>query len=236
MCFILQRTEIEYQDEIKCAYYTQQQITLHPVVTYYKDNSNLKREAVVVINEDNTHDFHAVNHYVKLVNEVIEKDKQFKQRIVFSDGCSSQYKCKGPFADFGSEHGKNECDGETGVLNRAVDRAIIGNKVIINNAKDMFKFCKENLEINEPLSKRSFLLVRTGEINRKRAETDIKTVPSTRKFHQVLNIEGETERLKCRNLSCFCKHCEAKDFRHCLNAKYVKEFEVTKKRNKTTRH
>lgn len=62
-------------------------------------NSNLKREAVVGISEDNTHDVHVINHYVKLVNEVIEKNKQFKRRIVFSDGCSSQYKSKGPFAD-----------------------------------------------------------------------------------------------------------------------------------------
>jgi len=50
--------------------------------------------------------------------------------VIFSDGCSSQYKYKGPFAElahsksvinrnyFGSEKDKSECDAEIGVLNR----------------------------------------------------------------------------------------------------------------------
>lgn len=48
---------------------------------------------------------------------------------------------------FGSEHGKGESDGETGVLNRAVDRAIVGGQVIIRNAKEMYNWCDENLAL-----------------------------------------------------------------------------------------
>ncbi|VDI09049.1 Hypothetical predicted protein [Mytilus galloprovincialis] len=146
---------IKYQDEIKSAYYTHQSITMHPIVSYYKCSTHLKRESIVVISEDNNHDFHAVNHYMNIVNTEIKED--FKRRIIFSDGCSSQYKSKGPFSDlalfkipinrnfFGSEHGKSECDGEIGIVNRAIDRAIIGNKVIINNAEDLFKFCQKSM-------------------------------------------------------------------------------------------
>ena len=49
---------------------------------------------------------------------------------------------------FGSEHGKSESDGETGVINQAVDRAIVGRQVVINNALDMVNWAKENLASN----------------------------------------------------------------------------------------
>lgn len=51
---------------------------------------------------------------------------------------------------FGTEHGKSASDAEIGVLNRAIDGAIIGKKVIINNTEDLFKFCEENLVLDEP--------------------------------------------------------------------------------------
>jgi hypothetical protein len=108
------------------------------------------------------------------------------QKFIFSDGCSGQYKSKGPFADlsletgvvnrnyFGSEHGKSECDADIGVLNRLVERAITGNKVIINNAEDLFTFCEANLKLNEILSKRNFFLVRTQA---RLIESDLRPMP-----------------------------------------------------------
>lgn len=122
---ILQKNrEIKYQDEIKSAFYTAHQRTLHPSVTYFKQDEILKRVTTIIIYEDNTHDHHAVHHFSNLVNDEIKHDSFMKRRVIFSDGCSSQYKSRGPFADlaqketptnrnyFGSEHGKSECDGE----------------------------------------------------------------------------------------------------------------------------
>lgn len=65
---------------------------MYPIVSYYKCNTHLKRESRVVISGDNNHDFHAMNHYMNIVNTEIKED--FKRRIMFNDGCSSQYKSK----------------------------------------------------------------------------------------------------------------------------------------------
>lgn len=56
---------------------------------------------------------------------------------------------------------------EIGVLNQSVDRAITGNKVIINNAVDQFNYCKKNLEAGDTCLKKTFLFVHNGEIETK---------------------------------------------------------------------
>ena len=90
---------------------------------------------------------------------------------------------------FGSEHGKSECDGETGVVSHAVERAIVGRQVIINDANDMVNWCRENLscqtdEETGGFTRRFFLV---DDINHKRRETDVNTVTGVRKLHQVQN-------------------------------------------------
>lgn len=212
---------------------------MHPIVTYFKSGEGeTVRNTSIVISEDNNHDYHAVNHFQCVVNNHLEKFVQPERRIIFSDGCSSQYKSKGPFADiannavkinrnyFGSEHGKSECDGEIGILNRSLDRAIIGNQVIMNSAEDIYSYCHKHLEIDEPLSTRNFFLVKNGEIDRKRPNTDVRTVNRTWKFHQILN--STTGFLRVRNLSCFCKQCESEEFENCPNRKYVEMYEQKK--------
>jgi hypothetical protein len=111
--------------------------------------------------------------------------------VAYSDGCSSPYKSKGPLADlsladipisrdfFGSEHGKSACDAEIGVY-RAIDRAIIGKKIIINNTEDLFKFCEENMVLDELFTKRNFMFVKGKEIPRERSETIVKPIPNSR--------------------------------------------------------
>ena len=127
---------------------------------------------------------------------------------------------------FGSEHGKGDCDGETGVFNRAVDRAIIGKKVVINDAQDLFTYAKSNLELDETFTKRKFFLVENGDISRDRLETEVKTLVNTRKIHQALNTKTKNV-LRVRNLSCFCNNCEDGDDANCLNTAYVHNY-ITK--------
>ena len=101
-----------------------------------------------------------------------EKEIPFKKVVVFSDECASQYKGKGTFAQislkdvhielnyFGSDHGKSECDGEVGCINRAVDIALLGRKIIMSNAEEMFEwYASSNLCFDEIGSKRRFFLV-----------------------------------------------------------------------------
>ena len=41
--------EIKYQDKIKASYYTASQVTLHPIVNFYKSENGLVRESCIVI-------------------------------------------------------------------------------------------------------------------------------------------------------------------------------------------
>ena len=65
--------QIKYQDEIKFVFYAQKQITMHPIVTYYRGETDVVREASIVISEDNVHDYHAENQYQKIVEKHIGK-------------------------------------------------------------------------------------------------------------------------------------------------------------------
>lgn len=161
------------------------------------------------------------------------------KQVIFSDGCSAQYKSKGPFADlslkeiqisrtfFGSEHGKSACDTEIGVLKRAVDRAIIGKKVVTNNTKDLVEFCQEKFILDEPYMKRNFFFVKADEISRNRPETNVKPIPNTRKLHSIENTT-EPYLIKVRNLSCFCVNCVKGKFETCLNSDYVSAYQSKK--------
>jgi hypothetical protein len=133
---------ITYQNEIKSVFYSQEQVTMHPVVTYYKSGNSLVRDSSIVISDDHVHDFHAVHHFGRIVDDHIAEKcgTSPEKKVIFSDGCSAKYKSKGPFADlsldaahidrnyFGSEHGKGDCDAEIGHINKLLDRAIIGTR------------------------------------------------------------------------------------------------------------
>ena len=69
------------------------------------------------ISDDTVHDFHAVNYFFDKSIADLSKRIQFSKVIIYSDGCGSQYKSRGPLVDlsskcfgtehsyFGSEHG-----------------------------------------------------------------------------------------------------------------------------------
>lgn len=111
---------INYQEEIKAAFFANSQITMHPIVNYYQKGDGLVKDVCIILSEDLCHDYHAVDFYKSLVDNHIKDQLNAAplKQVIFSDGCSAQYKSKGPFADlslkeiqisrnfFGSEHGK----------------------------------------------------------------------------------------------------------------------------------
>ncbi|XP_038055143.1 uncharacterized protein LOC119727354 [Patiria miniata] len=227
-----QNRKVFYQDEIKAAYYGQMQITMHPVVMYYRQNGTLVRDSMIFLSDDIRHDYHAVEHYLNMASQHLASNmQQVDKEVLWSDGCQSQYKGKGTFADlslssdarernyFGSEHGKGEGDGEIGVVNRAVDQAILGRKVVINSAKDMWGWCCANLASDSMYSKRSFVYVAKDEISRERPETDVTTLKGSRGYHQIQ--VAAPYKLKVRRLSCFCFPCLLNNNEMCTNATYT---------------
>lgn len=85
------------------------------------------------------------------------------------------------------------------------------------------------LKINEEGGrKREFIFVEKQEVNRTR-ETNIKTLPGTRKLHCVRSTEMENH-LDVRMLSCYCQECKAGDRdanqqSQCTNRQYASPFE-----------
>ena len=227
-----QNRTVTYQDEIKAAHYTKCQMTIHPVVSFYKNSSGERvRESLIYLSDDNTHDHSAVDHFTRLAVKYLKQvSPSLEYFVIYSDGCASQYKGRNTFADltfsdvpmernyYGSEHGKGEGDGEVGCINKSVDYAILGRQVIINNAQDLYTWCKDSpLCLDNPTSKRRFFYVGENEIDRK--TVDVAPVPGTRKLHQVMTT-GQYQ-LMVRNLSCFCSSCMRKDFVHCENVSIV---------------
>ena len=96
---------------------------------------------------------------------------------------------------YGSEHGKGEADGETGIISQQVMRHITANPDFhIRDANDYYNFCLQHLnrEISntpEKQSLRDFILVGREDIDHNRQETDVATVPGTRKIHQAERVD-----------------------------------------------
>ncbi|ESO85587.1 hypothetical protein LOTGIDRAFT_155075 [Lottia gigantea] len=242
------------QNEVQSAHWYQMQVTLHPMLCFYRCDTCEKtvREAINIISDDMQHDAHAVRCFVETaVCHLINVRGLNPQRLIkFSDGCSSQYKSKTPFVDlsfaaedleipivehhyFGSRHGKNQCDGEGGVVKNAATRAVNSEGIVIANCDDFFQYCIQHLtkaSTNEDgscnHSRRFFYLVRKDQISHdvKPERSGVTTLQGTRLLHSVVCIKPF--HLKTRRLSCFCESCENYGS-ECLNSCYVTKWSNT---------
>ena len=49
---------------------------------------------------------------------------------------------------FGAEHEKGEADGETGVISKAIDAAVLYRQLVVRDANDFYAWCVEHLTKN----------------------------------------------------------------------------------------
>ena len=152
----------EAQDEIQSAHWPQVQITIHPTVCFYrcKEHNTLVKESIIHISSDLVHDHNAVHHFVQETVEHIKETKQINiiSQVQFTDGCSCQYKSRGPFSDismsqselghnvvrnyFGSRHGKGPSDGEGGVIKSKVESLVKSRQAKVRTAEEFYQFVK----------------------------------------------------------------------------------------------
>ena len=172
---------------------------LLPVVMCYNCPSCVQHvsDNTVFFSDDLSHSAHFVNHVTEVVLDHLQATLPSLQKIIiFSDGCSSQYKSKVPFFSlsemggeievercfFGSRHGKNLCDALGVTVKTAARREVKARKATIGNAADMVTFCQQNLGLPKQASgclhkKRWFREVREG--NTRITAAKLKTVPGT---------------------------------------------------------
>ena len=157
-------------------------------------------DSVVCISNDLTHDADAVSVYTDRVINFLGSVRGLTINYIYqyTDGCSSQYKSRKPFAHiarskvainrsfFGSRHGKSSADGISDVTKKAVKRAIVVNRAKINNALEMFNFLDENetrtvdvSQKNHSHSQRQYLYIDSGEISRCESSKNFKTIQGT---------------------------------------------------------
>lgn len=240
-----------FQDEIQLAYWVRNQVTIHPVVNFYKCQNrgcdSQVMESIVFISDDNVHDYHAVNSYMELVaRHLIQKRNLDVTRMVrFSDNCACQYKSKGPIADiahasadysflihhnyFGSRHGKGASDGESAVVKSSASQAVNSSSAVITNGKDLYEFCVENLQKDTSSEdclhfRRYFYYI--DDVKRERERSEIQTLRGTRSLHSILSNE-DVNTVWTRCLSCFCQTC-VQGSGVCANAEYVDAWQLQK--------
>lgn len=231
---------ISHNEMQKCT----QQITVHPIVCYYKcpteGHNHTVQEALVFVLDDLNHDANAVHHFETLAIKHLKEKRGLKLEHVveFTDGCGAQYKSKVPFADisnskashglsvercyFGSRHGKGLSDGVSGVVKSSARRAVLSCRITINNAEELYNFCNLNLTKDGCDGQlRTFYLVKQGEIQRDRFITQVKSaLAGTRFLHSVRCVSPGV--LDTRVYSCFCDGCmNVDDGNQCSNSKYV---------------
>ena len=238
-----------HQDEVKSSAFAKHQITIHPVPMYYidPDSGELVRETLVISSDDITHDVAAVSSFRKTVIKHLKVTRSVPLQHLYewSDGCESQYKGVYAFKQivvdvvdagiqitasfFGSEHGKGESDGETGVVKSQLTSFILGESGLIKCAEDIKKFGDQKLSAPSEAffkhlgrvirTKRTFTVV--NQIQRRRREVDLYSIAGTRVRLHCISTVGSTDKLLTRNLACFCRQCLRADGSRCSNTLYA---------------
>ena len=93
-----------FQDAVQSSYWINTQVTLFPIVVWYKcscPESPTVREYIVFISDDLKHDYNAVHLFQTIGYGFVCNNRgvRINRIIEFSDGYASQFKSRGPFAD-----------------------------------------------------------------------------------------------------------------------------------------
>ena len=218
------------QDEVQTARWYYEQVTVHPIVTYYSCGTcdEMVSESLVFISNDKNHDFNAVYTFTAQAVQHLRGTRKVNLRhvIQWTDGCAAQYKSKGPFADisfanedfdctwernfFGSRHGKGASDGESAVVKHHASSAVKAGTAVIGSARELYEHCRASKLNKQPGEEkcvhflRTFFFVGSEDIQRQRGR-EVKTVKGTRSLHSVRCVEAN--RILTRELSCLCASC-----------------------------
>lgn len=134
----------KFQNEVQTAFFDQNQVTVHPFMTYYLKDESLVKHAIIVISDDTKQDNHSVNAYRNAMIEKLSENIDVKQVFEWSDGCAAQYKGRSSFADislstlpkplyrnfFETSHGKSVCDGIGAICKNFCSRAVLSGKAL----------------------------------------------------------------------------------------------------------
>ena len=147
------------QEEIQSAYWSQTQVTIHPVVAYFKNKEIVCHQSFVFISDEPRHDARFVFALLRsLVPQLIQLIPELEYIRYWTDSPTSQYRNKTIFkiischSDYfkvpaswnymEAGHGKGPCHPIGGTAKRKADLAVKNEKAIIQDAKDFYQWAK----------------------------------------------------------------------------------------------
>ena len=198
------------QDASQSYFWSRKQVTVHPVVIYYRDKDDkVTLKSLCFISNDLDHDVVLVNKIQELTLDYIKKNlvPDLTDVEYVTDGCASQYKCCRSFFNlcqhekrFGvrathsfsaTSHGKCACDGVGGLVKRMARKASLKRPLRdqIVNATDLFKYCHEELEGTIHFIFIDQLDMQAERMKDKNEAKVINTIPGTLSYHYFVPLD-----------------------------------------------
>lgn len=206
-------------DEIQSAYWNQSQVTLHPMVLYYRDTTSLQHKSCVAVSDCLTH---ASSTVLAILEDFFALDfpelRNIKHVHYWTDSPTSQYRnrymfetimkhktlfgCTATWNYFEAGHGKGPCDGVGGTSKRMADEAVNSQRTTIQDADDFFKWAQSSSTKGI-----HYFFVPKDKCEKKAEEIkacQLQPVKGTMCLHACT---GEINRLFTSNTSCYCNDC-----------------------------
>ena len=207
----------QYLKGVTSAYYSKDQITLHPMVVKKKnEDGSLMVESFVRVTGVTSHSFPTTWTFVKALVEELKKTMPDISTIhLVTDSPSSQYRnryavqmiLKSPTSLnlittwnwLESGHGKGPCDGVGGGMKKLADRLVKTN-VTIQSASD---FCTAV----SPATKVKLIHITSEDIQTSAMEIDAWECPSVKGLMTMHQVTAHDKKIFVRETSCYRNEC-----------------------------
>ena len=73
-----------YSAEIKSAHFGKQQITVHPIVCFFRRGDSVVRQSLVFLSDDTIHDHHAVQEFTQRALAELRKSVEVKRLTIWT--------------------------------------------------------------------------------------------------------------------------------------------------------
>ena len=154
------------QEEIQSAYWSQTQVTIHPVVAYYKEDDKLLHQSFVFVSDEPRHDARFVFALIRLLIPMLKEllpdlgyihywtdspTSQYRNKSIFKIvSCHEEYfNISASWNYMESGHGKGPCDPIGGTAKRKDDLAVKNDKAVIQDAMDFFTWVRGPRKLRE---------------------------------------------------------------------------------------
>ena len=226
-----------YQDETQAAHWSQNQVTIHPMMTFV-NSAEMKgpatnKEAIIILSKDMKHDADGVNHFINMAHTHLIEKFHIKHFEHFSDCCAAQYRCSKSFMDlsmmpidhgvsvshnyFEPSHGKSSADGLGAIVKYSAVKAVTRRQYVIRDAAEFYAYCQKELKI---VGNSVYRSEQTKYENSAREfmyvpkENIVRPRPereaNTVKGSQKIHCAaatGQPCQVRLRHLTCFCDGC-----------------------------